>query len=354
MSNFLIVGQGLAGTALAWQLLRRGRAVRITDDDRGGASRLAAGLITPVTGKRLAISWRWDELRPVAGAFYRAVEAETGARFFHERPALRIFASEAERDEFRRRAEMLRDLVRPAEVPDCFAAPFGGFEMPAAARLDVPRYLDASRAHFRARGIFGAPADCEGATTIDCRGYAPDCGLRFNAAKGEILTVRVPGLAEERVVHRGIWLAPVGTRDLSPAKPGFTVAPVGTRDLPPAKPGFTVAPVGTRDLSPAKPGFTVAPVGHELYRAGATYAHDPLDAVPTPEGRAEIESKLRAFLTRPFEVIDHCAAVRPVIDAGFPVLGRDPANPRRAYFNGLGSKGALLSPFFADELAALL
>lgn len=303
MSNFLIVGQGLAGTALAWQLLRRGRAVRITDDDRGGASRVAAGLITPVTGKRLAISWRWDELRPVAGAFYRAVEAETGASFFHERPALRIFASEAERDEFRRRADMLRELVRPADVPDCFAAPFGGFEMPGAARLDVPRYLDASRAHFRACGIFGASPPCEEATVIDCRGYAPDSGLRFNAAKGEILTVRVPGLAEPRVVHRGIWLAPLNDN---------------------------------------------------LYRAGATYTHDPLDAVPTPEGRAEIESKLRAFLKLPFEVIGHCAAVRPVIDAGFPVLGRDPTDPRRAYFNGLGSKGALLSPFFADELAALL
>jgi glycine/D-amino acid oxidase-like deaminating enzyme len=302
-AEFLIVGQGLAGTALAWALLRRGRDVRITDDDRGGASRLAAGLITPVTGKRLAISWRWHELRPVAGAFYRAIEAETGASFFHERPALRIFASAAERDEFHRRADMLRGLVRPADVPDCFAAPFGGFEMPAAARLDVPRYLDASREHFRARGLFSASAQCEDAITIDCRGYAPESGLRFNAAKGEILTVRAPGLAEERVVHRGIWLSPVG---------------------------------------------------HELYRAGATYTRDVLDAVPTPEGRAEIESKLRAFLKLPFEVIDHCAAVRPVIDAGFPVLGHDPTDPRRAYFNGLGSKGALLSPFFADELAALL
>src|SRR4051812_16857116 len=111
--EFLIVGQGLAGTALAWALLRRGRAVLVADDDRGGSSRLAAGLIPPVTGKRLAKSRRWDELYPAAVAFYRTAEAETGAAFFHQKPALRLFADGAERDEFRRReANVLRGLVR--------------------------------------------------------------------------------------------------------------------------------------------------------------------------------------------------------------------------------------------------
>ncbi len=307
--DFVILGQGLAGTALAWQLLRRRRSVLVIDAERAdSASRLAAGLVTPVTGKRLAKSWRWDELYPAAVAFYRAREADTGADFFHQRPALRVFASEGERDEYHRRADMLHGLVRPADVPACFDAPFGGFEMPDAARLDVPRYLDASREYFRARGAYlKAEVDprqpFDAATVIDCRGFAPDTGLRFNAAKGEVLTVRVPGLSEPRVVHRGIWLSPVG---------------------------------------------------HELYRVGATYTHDPLDASPTPEGRAEIEAKLRALLKLSFEVIEHRAAVRPVVDAGYPVFGRDPAHPRRAHLNGLGSKGSLLAPFFAEQLVALL
>jgi glycine/D-amino acid oxidase-like deaminating enzyme len=315
--DFAIVGQGLAGTALAWHLLRRGRRVLVLDRERGGsASRVAAGLITPVTGKRLAKSWRWDELFPAAATFYRSVEAETGARFFRQRSSLRIFASEAEREEFRRReGTILRGLVRP--VPEVkaewFAAPFGGFEMPGAARLDVPRFLDASRDFFRARGAYAtaevtAPESLGAETVVLCRGYAPEPeprfgGIRFNAAKGEILTVRIPGLAEERVVHRGVWLVPAGG---------------------------------------------------EVFHVGATHTWEPLDVTPTPEGRAEIESKLRAFLKLPYEVIGHRAAVRPVIDAGYPVLGRHPGNPRLAYFNGLGAKGSLLAPFFADQLAAHL
>ena len=111
------------------------------------------------------------------------------------------------------------------------------------------------------------------------------------------------GLAEERVIHRGLWLAPSG---------------------------------------------------NEVFRVGSTYTWEPLDSQPTPEGRAGIESKLRAFLKVPYKIIDHRAAVRPVIDAGYPVLGRYPQYPHLAYFNGLGSKGSLLAPFFAEQLAAHL
>lgn len=43
-----------------------------------------------------------------------------------------------------------------------------------------------------------------------------------------------------------------------------------------------------------------------------------------------------------------------MIDAGYPVMGTHPTHPQLAYFNGLGSKGSLLAPFFAQQLAACL
>jgi glycine/D-amino acid oxidase-like deaminating enzyme len=327
--DVLVIGQGLAGTTLAWQLRRRGLRVLVVDRERGGSSRIAAGLITPVTGKRLAKSWRWDELYPAAVAFYRFVESVTDESFFHQKPSVRLFIGEAERDEFQRRsAAMLAGLVR-ADVEvnrDWFTAPLGGFEMPSAARLDVSRYLDLSHDAFRRDSSYLAaevePRDVELIATgvrlsrfgigaravVSCRGFDPASdpwfgGIRFNAAKGEILTLRVPGLGEDRVVHRGVRLAPAGG---------------------------------------------------DIFRAGSTYNWDDLTATPTAAGRAEIESRLRAFLRLPFEVIDHHAAVRPVIDAGFPVLGRHPQFPQLAYFNGLGSKGSLLAPFFAEQLAACI
>jgi glycine/D-amino acid oxidase-like deaminating enzyme len=328
----IIIGQGLAGTTLAWQLHHRGVNVLLVDRQTGSsASRIAAGLITPVTGKRMARSWRLDEVYPAAVEFYQRMETRLGEPLFLSRQSVRLFLDSAERDEFERRStHMLAGLVRkpnPLPNPEWFAAPHGGFEMPTAARLDVSRYLDASRRFFdKAGGYLTAEVDLAAdvrvladrvelprlerscRTLIICRGFDtasdPWFGtVRFNAAKGEILTLRIPGLEEARVIHRGIWLAPSGG---------------------------------------------------DIFRAGSTYVWDDLEPRPTREGRARIEERLKQFLRLPYDVLDHQAAVRPVIDAGYPVLGLHPAYPRIGYFNGLGSKGSLLAPFFADRLASCL
>ncbi len=54
MFDFLIVGQGLAGSLLAWELMQRGAKVLIVDNGMPNASQVAAGLINPITGMRFA------------------------------------------------------------------------------------------------------------------------------------------------------------------------------------------------------------------------------------------------------------------------------------------------------------
>ncbi|MFG0333660.1 MAG: FAD-dependent oxidoreductase, partial [Maioricimonas sp. JB049] len=86
----IIAGQGLAGTTLAWTLRERGRRVVVIDPGEPiTSSRIAAGLMTPVTGQRLVPTWRLGELLPVACDFYRQVEAATGAAFFEQRRMVR-------------------------------------------------------------------------------------------------------------------------------------------------------------------------------------------------------------------------------------------------------------------------
>jgi glycine/D-amino acid oxidase-like deaminating enzyme len=316
--GFAIVGAGLAGTTLAWALIRRGRTVVLFDREPPvTSSRIAAGLMTPVTGKRLAKSWRWDELRPAAERFYRQMEAETGTTFFHPRPIVRLFADDKEKQRFAAHAAEFAGLVeQPERLVDGAAVsnPLGGFVMPTAAQLDVVTYLDASREWFRGRGMYARAA---GDTpppgprlTVYCQGHTPAphplfAGVRFRPAKGEILTVRIPGLDEVRALNRG---------------------------------GFWVAPTASPDE----------------YRVGATYSWHPLDCVPTEAGRAELEAKLRELVRLPFTVVGHQAAVRPIAEGQRPRLGLHPTAPHVGFFNGLSSKGSLLAPFFAEQFAAFL
>ncbi len=330
--DFAIIGQGIAGTTLAWQLRAAGqRAIVIDRGHANTASTIAAGLLTPITGQRLAPNWRWSDVWPAAVAFYERVERDTHCRFFQTGPMVRLFANDRERSAYEQRSDsILNGLVEapdPPVNPSWFDAPHGSFAMAPAGRLDVPMYLDASREVFQRDGAYRV-ADLDIPTDIDatgtdvqlprlgiaarnvifCQGftavpnsYFPD--LRFRGAKGEILTLRIPGLGERRVVHRGIWLMPIG---------------------------------------------------NDLFRAGSTYDREHLDEAPTAAGRAEILGKLDEFLKLPYEVIQHRAAVRPVIFAGRPAIAQHPTDPRFGLFNGLSSKGALIAPYFAKQYAEFL
>ena len=328
----LIIGGGLAGTTLAWSLMHRGQRVAIVDrGTKRSSSIIAAGLMTPITGKRLALSWRWTELRPFAESFYRTIEIATQTAFFHERGMVRLFRNERECAVFANRVDAeFRGLVQQPEPlvnSQEFANALGGFAMPTAAQLDVKTYLDCSRRAFREAGMLHEvdidlatdiapsadrvtchPLNLEARTAIFCLGYHPEPNpwfpsLQFNSAKGEILTLRIPDLRETRILNRGVWLAPLD---------------------------------------------------REMFRAGSTYEREQLDGEPTERGRNEIESRLREFLRLPFEVIDHAAAVRPIIRESRGVLGFHTEHPRIGIFNGLGSKGSLLAPFFAAQLADVL
>ena len=125
--------------------------------------------------------------------------------------------------------------------------------------------------------------------------------MKFKPAKGEILTVKIPSLVEDRIIVRGnIWLLPLG---------------------------------------------------NSIYRAGATYDWNANDNEPSQEARLMIEERLEKLINVSYDVIDHVAAVRPIIDSRRTLIGLHPGNDKVGFFNGLGSKGVLSAPFLAANLA---
>jgi glycine oxidase len=331
-ADVIIIGHGLAGATLAWHLHWRGWRVLVVDrDELHTSSKVAAGIVTPISGKRVARSWRVDDFLPAARDFYARTEKELGETFYRSVPYVRMLQSS---DERRRWQEKRHDpafqalLTHPQPQPMLDASLFHtqeeGLEM-KSAWLDVRAWLAASRRYLEQRGdwltaeiqpedIF---VDDDGVTAAGCRApYLVFCQgweaarnprfswLKWKSAKGEILQFRAPALTGHRIVNLGGWMLPLG-----------------------------------RD---------------GLFRAGSTYVWDDFTSLPTSAARDIIEARLHRALRVPFTITGHEAAVRPIINESKAVIGLHPVQRRLAFFNGLGSKGVLHAPFFAAQLAALL
>ncbi|SFI53401.1 NAD(P)/FAD-dependent oxidoreductase [Planctomicrobium piriforme] len=326
----VIVGHGLAGATLAWTFRLRGQRIAVIDQPRpDGASRVAAGLITPLSGPKLIPAWGWSEAWPRALTFYRRIEERLQRTLLANLPAVRLFTSDELRERFhvrfaRRNEGIIAREPMPFPNPEWFDAPFGAIEMTEAARLDVVAYLDASWQSLKEddacyeasidpvhdiqldnNGVFLPAFQLRAQRVFFCQGATAQGQhwfdrVRFNPAKGELLTVRIPAITESRTIHQEVWLAPIE---------------------------------------------------EGLFRVGATFEWQQLDSLPTTAGREHLLARLKRFVKQPIEVVDQQAAVRPTMHDFRPVLGLHPDEPRVGIFNGLGAKGVLWAPWLAGCLA---
>src|SRR3712207_3802147 len=97
--DYIIVGRGIAGTVLAYTLLDWGCTVAMPEGvPTPSASEVAAGIVNPITGKRLSKTWRAEDLFGFLAPFYRRMEATLGEAFFHEVPVYRLFGGNEEQN----------------------------------------------------------------------------------------------------------------------------------------------------------------------------------------------------------------------------------------------------------------
>ncbi|QYY35910.1 FAD-dependent oxidoreductase [Ruficoccus sp. ZRK36] len=331
-ADYLIIGQGIAGSVLADKLLARGQRVLVVDDGhRTSSTRVAAGMINPLAGKRLALSPGSDWLLPAAKGYFAQLEARTGTRVFHPLPIRRVLRNTNERKRLEKKRAIptytpyIGEVSPPGSLGDVndphgsFITLGGGYvasgpllsslrerlrQANALAEVEFHHEdLELLPAGVRWQGrVYQTVVFCEGMRLRDNPWFSD---IVTDPVKGEILDLKLPNPPEGEILNKGKWLLPQENGQV---------------------------------------------------RLGATYERSCLDTEPTPEGREQLMDALRQiFPEHPGEqVVAQAAGVRVCTPDNQPLIGRHREHPALALFNGFGSKGNSLVPGWAEVFTASL
>jgi len=322
----LIIGQGLAGAILAWQLMQQGQSVLIVNrENLPSASRVAAGLFNPVTGQRFVLQPHAETIIPAARDFYKQLEQQFKHTFFFDKPMLRIIRNEKELTAINKRKSDPAYSAYLGEITDSTSikAAHGIIKQMQTGYLDTNALLDHLQHHFIEHNVYlnrcfrheemkqtRRGIHWQGVTAkniIFCEGFMGKDNqwfdwLPFQPAKGEILSLKTDAKLPDHIINGGRWLLPLQ---------------------------------------------------HGHYKTGATYDHDLSTLEPTEKARHRLIAGMQGLMANrfDFEVVGHNAGVRPNTLDKNPFIGFHPEQRRIGIFNGFGSKGSMLIPWYAESFA---
>lgn len=326
--RILIVGQGLAGSILAWQLKKRSCDVFIVDSGHSvTASRIANGLINPLTGRNLSLSWKFPVLLSTALKLYREIESHFGISILQDVSLYRLIPD---------LNSMNRWLLRSGDpdvalyLPEQQAIDLKSpglnqtlkyLKINHSYQLNTSVLLDQMKKFFLQQGVYRCDFvnmdDIEPETAawkqeyfdciVFCEGAA---GIRnpffhslpFRLNKGECLHLKFSQLDFGGILNGDGVLGKVP---------------------------------GTSDV----------------WYAGSTYYNQFDDDQPSETGQTEILRKVSRFYSDFPVLLQHLSALRPSTANRRPFLGKHPVYDKLYMFNGMGTKGASLIPHFSEQMA---
>lgn len=326
--DIAVVGQGIAGTMMAWFLYNSGKKVLIIDDNfNGSSSKIAAGIVNPITGKNFVCSWRIHDFLPVAIHTYDNLSKYLGIETYVKANIVRALYSAVDENTWLSKScdPLLQKFMMPladiSEFEGKVKQQFSYGELRGTFYVRMAEIMEAFRDkwlindqylmekfHYQSLEIkndgyeykkfkFQEIVFCEGYQALN-NPFFKEIGLA--PSKGEVLIIRIPGAPFVKMYKDGVFI------------------------------------VHQKD---------------DQYWVGSGYEWNTLDDQPTPKLYEELYEAIMVILNVPFEVIAHQAGIRPTMFNRRPVFKVHPEHHRMYLFNGLGTKGASIAPFAAKQFA---
>lgn len=325
--DLLIVGQGLSGTALAFEALQR--KINFAVYDQAGlsiSSRIAPGIFNPVVFKRLTSSWNADVFIPYLKMHYANFEKTFDVSVIHHLPVLKLM-NEEKRKFWKEKSsgemcKWLSDEINEVKTENLiFDSALRYYaEVKESGWVDLKMYIEQMREYLRQNNclmekewnnVFNINKAGEFEIEnfkfkriVFCEGYRgmqnplfPE--LKFKPVKGDIFEVEL-----DLKNQKGIWNKELFLQEL-------------------------------------KPG---------VFRTGSTYVWEFDDSLPNEEMKNVFRKKWDKVIKAKFKPLAHQSAVRPSSIDRRPFLGESKICKNAFVFNGMGTKGVMMAPYLANHL----
>jgi glycine/D-amino acid oxidase-like deaminating enzyme len=324
-TEFLIIGQGISGTFVTWYLKKAGRSFIVIDNGNpASSSRVAAGIINPVTGRRIVQTWMIDILLPYALNAYKELGRELNIEAIAQKNIVDFFPSpqmvNAFHERYQENPEYLSLPSDPQAFSQYFNYDFGYGEISPAYAVNLAEIIpawrqqlqiieedfDVSKLGIRDGGI--TYKDISAEKIIFCNGIAASEHPYFNKLpfalnKGQALIIRNKELPKENIF---------------------------------------------------KKAMTIVPLKDDLFWVGSSYEWQFEDMYPSEEFLSRTTALLRSWIKSDFTVEAHLSSLRPATLERRPFVGLHPKYPEIGILNGMGTKGCSLAPYFAGQLVNYL
>lgn len=327
MLDYIIVGAGLSGIAVAEELLNLGKKVIVFDDSSQNSSIVAGGLYNPVILKRFTLAWNAGQQLEVAIPFYRKLENKLETPLLEELPVFRKFSSVEEQNNWfdamdKPQVSPFLDGKLVSHLNPSIPSDFSFGRVLGTGRLDTSRLIKEYRNFLVNKGILVESSFQYKDLTMEqdqvsygrlktkriifCEGFGMKENPYFNflplyGNKGEYIIIRSPELKLEVSVKSSVF---------------------------------------------------ILPLGNDLYKVGATYDNRDTDPAPTLKARETLTHQLKKLITCDFEMIRQVAGIRPASRDRKPLVGQHPDHQGLYCCNGFGSRGVLIAPAIAKNLVA--
>lgn len=323
--DYLIVGFGIAGMSLAFQLQRNHKTIAVIDGNNTKASMVAAGLYNPVILRRFTLAWDAQAQMRYAKFFYKDLSVFLNKEITIDLPIYRKFNSAEEQNNW-----------------------FSSIDHPQLSRYLSPYLCESPSENIKGDFKFGVLKHTGRLLISPLFSAYSEKLIRANVFVNNEFDFEKLEITNDGVTYGGIKAQRIVFCEGHHIQknPFFNYLPlIGNKG------SYLIFKCPNLKLKVAlKSYYFIIPLGNHHYKFGATYGNHFKAKEHDKASKQELISRLDKLIDTPYEIIAQVVGVRPTIKDRRPLLGQHPKYKQLFVMNGMGTRGVLLAPTAANKL----